>query len=54
VWSNDPDRTVTVADGVTVTAIEALTLTTGAGNDEIRNTLVRNRRHCSRRVTATT
>jgi Ca2+-binding RTX toxin-like protein len=40
VWSNDPDRTVTVADGVTVTAIEALTLTTGAGNDEIRNTLV--------------
>jgi Ca2+-binding RTX toxin-like protein len=35
VWINDPTQTVTLANGLTVIGIEALTLTTGAGNDEI-------------------
>ena len=40
VWSNDPAQTMTLPDSVTVTGIEALTLTTGTGNDVIRNILV--------------
>ncbi|MBK7954050.1 MAG: hypothetical protein IPK02_08890 [Candidatus Accumulibacter sp.] len=40
VWINDPTQTVTLANGLTVIGIEALTLTTGAGNDELRNTKV--------------
>jgi Ca2+-binding RTX toxin-like protein len=40
VWNNDPTQTATLANGVTMTGIEALTLTTGAGNDELRNTMV--------------
>ncbi|MBN8515445.1 Calx-beta domain-containing protein [Accumulibacter sp.] len=40
VWNNDPTQTATLANGVTMTGIEALTLSTGAGNDELRNTTV--------------
>ncbi|MCM8622862.1 MAG: hypothetical protein NFW16_14280, partial [Candidatus Accumulibacter sp.] len=40
VWVNDPSQTVTLANGLTVSGIEGLTLTTGAGNDELRNTQV--------------
>ncbi|MBK7676222.1 MAG: hypothetical protein IPJ27_16550 [Candidatus Accumulibacter sp.] len=40
VWANDPTQRVTLANGLTVSGIEVLALTTGAGDDEIRNTLV--------------